>query len=227
MLSTTPENVVKVSVKVQKDFAPDTISVTINFGDELKDKDECLTQYNRDYKSVYDAVIRAGFDKRAISGPHVFISSDQEDIYEHIEEDNRYYRVKTRLIGYSYRGYASITIKATEENYKKIWQTLISAEGTFGFDVDFRLSREDEAEKILLEEAIKESRARAEILAKASGAELGKICNIEHRFEYELTRYKSTMPEISSYRDPNQLIPTYNPDDIPVECSVEACWRLD
>lgn len=178
MLSTTPENVVKVSVKVQKDFAPDTISVTINFGDELKDKDECVAQYNRDYKNVYDAVIRAGFDKRAISGPHVFISSNQEDMYEHIEEDDRYYRVKTRLIGYSYRGYTDITVEATEENYKKIWQALISAEGTFGFDVDFQLSREDEAEKTLLEEATKESRARAEVLAKASGVELGKVYNL-------------------------------------------------
>lgn len=225
-------NLIKISATARASKEPDQVELDISFYGECNEKDECITQYNKDLSAILLALDNIGFDKESIRQSGFKVYPHRESVYEKVGEDKDDYYYRTEMVkGYEYESHATLLMDADEDLYGNAWLALLETDGSFSFQFDFGLKDEASVEKELLASAVEQAKARAEILASAAGASLGRIASIEHTVRNTFDGYAGHFLccEDSCMSTPSNenMIPDFNPDDITVYCSIEAAWFIE
>ena len=224
---------VKIDSTIFQELEPDQITLTIEFSDELDTKEECLTQYNQDLAAVLKALETAGISRQEVTQSRFSLYPNKETAYKKVDgKSDEYYRAYEYVDGCEYSGESTVVLDADPEVFSKAWVALFDTEGAFTFQVSYGLKDRAAAEAQLLNSAVDQARARAQVLALAAGASLGPIHTLKHDFssgtglswnhnDNGLRYRESCAMDLSSSK-----VPEFNPEKITVSCDVFCSWEL-
>ncbi len=149
--------------------------MTITIGIEAKDKKLEVAKGDADDRSrlLIDSCVKIGIEKNDISASTLQVSPD----YEHRDGN-------TRLSGSRVYRQVDIILKDLD-NYQRLMEALVLSNISKTIRTDLSVSTANSLTDQALIKALADARLRAEILAKASGKELGTIYSIS---EFETRR---------------------------------------
>lgn len=224
---------VKIESTIFQELEPDQITLAIEFSDELDTKEECLTQYNQDLEAVLKALESAGISRQEVAQSRFSLCPNKETAYKKVDgKKDEYYRAYEFVDGCEYSGESTVILDADQETFAKVWLALFETEGAFTFQVSYGLKDRAAAEAQLLNSAVDQARARAQILALAAGASLGSIHTLKHDFSSGTGLSWNYNDNGLCYRESCAMdlslskVPEFNPEKITVSCDVSCSWEL-
>lgn len=125
------------------------------------------------------------------------------------------------FLGYSGRHELSLAIPMDNELLGKCITVLSHTEGKPEINISFSVKDKDALKNLVIEDAVRNAKLKADILSKAAGVKLGNIIKIEYswgephfrsRFKTACKRYK---------------IGEINPEDIEESDSVTVVWQIE
>ena len=221
------ERTVKIGSSIEGSFDADQLTVTVTIEESLDTKEECSKAYNTNLAAVRDGLAKAGVPDSDVSARRFTLRPHTERLY-YKKGRNDYYYAKTVVEGYEYSGEVVITTSELDKA-APIWLALSDCGSAVTFDIDFGIADETPARNSLLEYAVQEARKNAEILAKASGAELGPIASIEHDFSRGGRGYRDDRmyaPTGFAGVPDESAAPEFIPEPIRISCRVDCIWTL-
>lgn len=218
------ERTVKIGSSVEGTFDPDQLTVTVTIEENLDTKEECSKAYNTNLTAVRDELAKAGVPDSDVSTRRFTLRPHTERLY-YKKGKNDYYYAKTVIEGYEYSGEVVVTTSQLDKA-ASIWLALSDCGSAVTFDMDFGIADETPSRNSLLEYAVQEAKKNAEILAKASGAELGSIASIEYDFSRGGRGYDGDLYAPSFSGSPAQQVPEFIPEPVRISCRVDCIWTL-
>ena len=218
------ERTVKIGSSVEGTFDPDQLTVTVTIEENLDTKEECSKAYNTNLAAVRDGLAKAGVPDSDISTRRFTLRPHTERLY-YKKSKNDYYYAKTVIEGYEYSGEVVVTTSQLDKA-ALIWLALTDCGSAVTFDMDFGIADETPSRNSLLEYAVQEAKKNAEILTKASGANLGPIASIEHDFSKGGRDYDGNLYAPDFLGAPDEQAPEFTPEPVHISCRVKCIWTL-
>ena len=222
------KKIIRVTGKGQISVPPDRIRL-------LFELEECKDTYREAIKASKESVDelrkifeKLGFDVKELKTTNFEINSVFET--EKIKKDE-YKRV---FKGYKYSNVLKIEFDLDHDLLGKILDNVSRCECHPEFDISYTIKDKEAVKNKLLEKAVKDSRVKAEVLAKAAEMNLDELVSIDYSWgEIELTSspygklldgLRCNDSEEDYYLDdaPMQL----EPDDIKASDTVTVVWKL-
>ena len=205
----------KISVK------PDMIRLDIIANEVCKEYDEVIEKSALCIKKIKETVERAGLSSKELKT----VKFDVDSKYESYRDKNDNY--KSRLVGFQYTQKFYIQFPNDNIQLGKILYELSHCDVNVEFSIKHTVKDINSVKNELLAKAVQDSKIKAEILSKASGATLGEIINIDYSWG-----------EIEIYSEPIQnyclaestISEPYNIDieaeDIDLQDTVTIVWEI-
>lgn len=205
----------KISVK------PDMIRLDIIANEVCKEYDEVIEKSALCIKKIKETVERAGLSSKELKT----VKFDVDSKYESYRDKNDNY--KSRLVGFQYTQKFYIQFPNDNIQLCKILYELSHCDVNVEFSIKHTVKDINSVKNELLAKAVQDSKIKAEILSKASGATLGDIINIDYSWG-----------EIEIYSEPIQnyclaestISEPYNIDieaeDIDLQDTVTIVWEI-
>ena len=222
------KKIIRVTGKGQISVPPDRIRL-------LFELEECKDTYREAIKASKESVDelrkifeKLGFDVKELKTTNFEINSVFET--EKVKKDE----YKQVFKGYKYSHVLKIEFDLDHDLLGKILDNVSRCECHPEFDISYTIKDKEAVKNKLLEKAVKDSRVKAEVLAKAAEMNLDELVSIDYSWgEIELTSspYGKLMDglrcndsEEDYYLDdaPMQL----EPDDIKASDTVTVVWKL-
>ncbi len=199
---------------------PDFVSLSLRVSETDTDYQNAVNGANKRVFALENAVVGVGFDKTDLKT----LSFNVETNYENVEQPNgRYRRV---FAGYNcvYGLKLSFDLDAL-----RLANTLtaISKSGSEAeVDVRFTVKDPESVKAELLKSAAQNARAKAEVLAEASGVALGELLAIN--YDWTEVMFASETRFARSYGADmlNEAMPEFTPEDIESSDSAAFVWEI-
>lgn len=135
------------------------------------------------------------------------------------------YTTKEVSVFKGYESYHSLVFELdfSKENLFNVISSISKCENPPEFNIDFSIKDKSNANDEVLINAINDSKRKAEIIASASGLDLGDIVNIDYHWTdvtFESPTYFSKM-ELNLFSAPD-----ISPEDIILKDSVSIVWEI-
>ena len=222
------KKIIRVTGKGQISVPPDRIRL-------LFELEECKDTYREAIKASKESVDelrkifeKLGFDVKELKTTNFEINSVFET--EKVKKDE----YKQVFKGYKYSNVLKIEFDLDHDLLGKILDNVSRCECHPEFDISYTIKDKEAVKNKLLEKAVKDSRVKAEVLAKAAEMNLDELVSIDYSWgEIELTSspygklldgLRCNDSEEDYYLDdaPMQL----EPDDIKASDTVTVVWKL-
>ena len=222
------KKIIRVTGKGQISVPPDRIRL-------LFELEECKDTYREAIKASKESVDelrkifeKLGFDVKELNTTNFEINSVFET--EKVKKDE----YKQVFKGYKYSHVLKIEFDLDHDLLGKILDNVSRCECHPEFDISYTIKDKEAVKNKLLEKAVKDSRVKAEVLAKAAEMNLDELVSIDYSWgEIELTSspygklldgLRCNDSEEDYYLDdaPMQL----EPDDIKASDTVTVVWKL-
>ncbi len=205
---------------------PDTIELSLKLSAEKKEYDDTMQLIAKKVESLLSALEEAGFDKK-----------DCKTASFNIDTRYEYHRDKNKDQQRKFAGYVASQnmILRFDMDMEKLSQTLSAVSRSSAdpqINIRFTLKDKGAFTDRLLAEATKNALSRANLLAQAAGAKLGKLLRIDYNwFEIEFTSSTrlDDMQDLRTAVSGSSYINTFEdlePEDITAEDSVSFVWEL-
>jgi len=145
-------------------------------------KETAINQVNEKIKAIIDAVKAFGIKDEDIKTQSLSVYQSEETYYEEGVQKSRpgQWRVSNTI---------TVTLRDIEKA-SDLADLLTRSGATNVYGPNFALEETQQAEESLLDEAIKNAKSKAEIIAKSSGGKLGKIISVSEGYQQPtITRF--------------------------------------
>ena len=202
------------SVSVTPDQA--VISFVVEY--QNKEYAKCIDGLNRMADEFFKSIKSAG------------IKEDQVKMSNfEIRDKDRYSEESKSRIFWGYEASYSFKLRL-DLDHKTINRVLNAVTRTSGYiriDLDFTVKDAEGLKKQALEKAIADARAKAEIIGKATGVQLGKIQQIDYGKEImEITNRHMSMKmseNFATFSEEREI----NPEDVDTHDYVNITWEIE
>lgn len=202
---------------------PDMTSIAIKLSgicSDYKAAMEELTSYTEEIKT---ALIKLGFEKSSIKTLRYNLSEN----YENYTEDNIR---KQRFNGYYYSHFMQLNYESDNELLGKIHYSLYTCKSKPEISVDFFVKDEESNKRLLIANAVADSKAKAEVLTKAADVKLGEIQSIDYSWDTINMKVSRTMNvdhgDFGAFDMLNAIKCDIEPDDINLSDTVTVTWEI-
>ena len=206
------------SVSVKPDVT--VISMTLRSLD--KNYDKAMAKAAAEKDALEKALAAVGFLPDDVKTVSFNVSAEHESVRG---KDGTYKNV--------FKGYAvTHALRLTFDfDTKRLSETLSAVAASVADpDLSIRFTVKDKtaAENALLEDAAKNAREKAEVLAAASGARLGELLSISYRFEEKdmMSRTQYGMDTMCLAKANRAAAPSVEPEDIDLTDEASFVWAL-
>ena len=206
------------SVSVKPDET--VVSLTLRAIDKIYDK--AMTKAADLQTALTGALAAVGFSANDIKTVRFNVSAEHESVRG---KDGTYKNV--------FKGYACTHALrlAFDFDTKRLSDTLgaiASSVADPDLSIQFTVKDKTAAENALLEDAAKNAREKAEVLAAASGARLGELLSISYHFEGKdmMSRTQYGMDTLCLAKANRAAAPTVAPEDIDLTDEVSFVWTI-
>ena len=223
------DKTIRVTGRGQVAVPPDRIRLKFSLEERKDTYQDAVKASKQSVDEIRDLFIKLGFDGKELKTESFQI----EAVFE--RETNKKKEWVRVFKGYEYSHSLKIEFDLDHELLGKILGRISRCAFHPEFKILYAVNDREAVKNILLENAVKDSKAKAEILAKAAGMKLGEIASIDYSWG-EIELVKSTYGKLlDSMRlcedeaddyycddEPMQL----EPDDITASDTVTIIWSL-
>lgn len=203
----------------EKKFDPDQCEITLGISVNKKASGEASRKASNQCEQILDKLSKLGFNS-----PEITIKSDSID--KRSSSSGDYYEAQKTLL---------IRLPADMHIINSIHDVIEAGFDNVSFSVRFLLSRSEELRRTLLNEAIKDSKFKAAVLAESMGKKIIGIdsANVSDTEDvYDLTDEKARQSgsgcgDILGLGDIHPYMNKLIPEKIELERSVKIVWLLD
>jgi|WetSurSiteA1Bulk_404760.scaffolds.fasta_scaffold00041_27 uncharacterized protein len=166
----TPETVT-VSGSAKTQIKSQVASFSAGVSSTKDSKQEAIDEVNKKMESITQVAVDFGIDKNDIKTENLSVYQGEESYWEDGKQ-------KTRPSQWHVNNSLSIKLRDTAKA-SEFAAELFKTEATNVYGPNFTVENQDEVETSLMQEAIKDARNKAEIMAIAGGKKLGGIVSIQ------------------------------------------------
>lgn len=218
MRTITVKGVGNVSAK------PDYISISMTVESVDNNYDKAMDGAARRIENLKAAAVSVGYEKEALKT----ISFNVETRYENVKDRQGSY--KREFAGYACVYRLKLAFDFDSKQLAKVISAIANSGANPELSIAFTVKNPAKVSEELLESAAQNARAKAEILCKAAGAELGQLISIDYNWG-ELNIVSRTSYEMEDCLMPLAAMdkccaPEIEPDDINVSDTVAFTWEI-
>lgn len=215
---------IRVTGKGKIKVKPDMTRLTITLEGMYKEYDETLKHSSEDTDALKELMTQFGFDKSDLKTLNFNVNTE----YESYREKDVY---KQRFLGYKYVHVLKLEFESDNDRLGKILYALANSEIHPEFRISYTVKDSEASKNELLGNAVKDAKAKASVLADASGVALKDIQNIDYswgeiNFEVEPMR-KDMIFESRCMLAEGSYDMDIEPDDIEVTDTVTVVWEIE
>ena len=222
------KKIIRVTGKGQISVPPDRICLLFELEERKDTYREAIKASKESVDELRKIFEKLGFDVKELKTTNFEINSVFET--EKVKKDE----YKQVFKGYKYSHVLKIEFDLDHDLLGKILDNVSRCECHPEFDISYTIKDKEAVKNKLLEKAVKDSRVKAEVLAKAAEMNLDELVSIDYSWgEIELTSspygklldgLRCNDSEEDYYLDdaPMQL----EPDDIKASDTVTVVWKL-
>lgn len=215
---------IRVTGKGKIKVKPDMTRLTITLEGMYKDYGETLKHSSEDTDALKELMTQFGFDKSDLKTLNFNVNTE----YESYREKDVY---KQRFLGYKYVHVLKLEFESDNDRLGKILYALANSEIHPEFRISYTVKDPEASKNELLGNAVKDAKAKASVLADASGVALKDIQNIDYswgeiNFEVEPMR-KDMIFESRCMLAEGSYDMDIEPDDIEVTDTVTVIWEIE
>ncbi len=198
---------------------PDFIAVSLRLSFTDKDYQNAVNGANERVHALEDAVVGVGFDKTELKT----LSFNVETNYENVEQPNG--RYKREFAGYTCVYGLKLSFDMDAAKLSKTLTAISKSGSEAEVDVRFTVKDPESVKAELLKSAAQNARAKAEILAAASGVALGELLAINYDWT-EVMFASETRYCMDDSVKLNMAMPEFTPEDIESSDSAAFVWEI-
>ena len=218
------ERTIRVTGKGKLSVKPDTIRLRINMEGIYPEYAVTLQKSSEIVELLKDLVEKQGYERKELKT--LYFNIDTE--YESYQDRDKSW--KRRFKGYKYTHRMKLEFPADNKQLGKILYALAHCPVSPEFSIEYTVADPEAAKNELLGEAIKDSMAKANVLATAANVKLGNIVNIDYSWG-EVDFVSRPLEELSLRCCEDACEPaSYNmdiePDDIDMADTVTVVWNI-
>ena len=222
------KKIIRVTGKGQISIPPDRICLLFELEERKDTYREAIKASKESVDELRKIFEKLGFDLKELKTTNFEIDSVFET--EKIKKDE-YKRI---FKGYKYRHVLKIEFDLDHDLLGKILDNVSRCECHPEFDISYTIKDKEAVKNELLEKAVKDSRVKAEVLAKAAGMNLDELMSIDYSWgELKLTtspygrlmdslRCNDSEDDYYMSDEPLQL----EPENIRASDTVTVVWKL-
>lgn len=203
---------------------PDYIALSMHIEAVSLDYDRALAEAAERIEKLQTATAKVGYQKSDIK-----TSSFRVDTrYDNIKDCQGNY--KREFSGYACVYQLKLSFDFDSKQLARVLSLIASCGAKPELSIAFTVKNPAKVNEELLKSATQNARAKAEILCKASGSELGQLLSIDYNWG-ELNLISSTQYEMDDCVQPlmaskSCAVPEIEPDDIDVSDTVAFIWEI-
>lgn len=215
------ERTMKVTGKGKISVMPDTIRLLITQRGTKREYDEAVKESARQKGELNEALVSAGLNKSELKT----LSFDIDTDFDRYQEKGAW---KKTFKGYKFTHRMKVEFPLNNEILGRVLGAISKCPGHPEFSILFTVDDPEPKKNELLGKAIEDSKNKAEVMAKASGVNLGKIMNIDYSWgEVELVSgFGNAMTAFCDSKASASMDIDVEPDDIDMTDTVTIVWEL-
>ena len=218
------ERTIRVTGKGNISVKPDTIRLRISLEDIFREYDDALRHSADSVELLKDIFADLGYDRKALKTVYFNINTE----YESYQDRDKSW--KRRFKGYKYTHRMKLEFPADNKQLGKILYALAHCPVSPEFSIEYTVADPEAAKNELLGEAVKDSMAKANVLATAANVKLGNIVNIDYSWG-EVDFVSRPLEELSlrcceEACEPDSYNMDIEPDDIDMSDTVTVVWNI-
>lgn len=214
---------IKVTGKGKIKVRPDVTRITLNLEGKYKDYSDTLERSSEETEMLKNVLEPFGFGRSDLKTLSFNIDAE----YEGYQEEGVY---KQRFIGYRYRHSMKVEFFSDKELLGKMLKAIAECSLHPEFSLSYTVKDAEAVKNELLGKAVKDSAAKAAVLADAAGVTLGDIQSIDYSWsglELEVRPMsRGLMANKAASTDAYGFAPDVEPDDISIEDNVTITWEI-
>ena len=221
------EATIRVTGKGMLRLKPDVTRITITLTGCYKEYAESLKRSSEDTESLKDVIAGLGFEKTDLK-TLMFNVQTRTESYQ--TKDHEW---KERFVGYEFRHMLKLDFPSDNERLGKILYALAHAKVKPELQFSYTVKDPEASKNALLAAAMEDAKAKAAILAGASGVKLGDVLRIDYSFaqiDFTCRPMNGNLMMAKAYGAVDECARSYDmdiePDDIEVSDTVTVVWKL-
>lgn len=214
------DSIITVTGIASESTAPDQTELSLALNVRNKDYGAMMSDASEKADALISALVSAGFGKSDIKTAEFSISSD----YDNVQTENGSW--KRQFVGYrlTHRLHLAFSYDMKLLN-DAVNAAAACKDANPELSIAFSVRDTRQVNRRLLAAAVKDARAKAEVIAEAAGVSLGDLCEITYGASsdgcFSPTLYKR--PAVEACRSADMSI---NPENTENALEVTASWRV-
>lgn len=200
---------------------PDLIIVSMDLVSHKYNYEDTMALATNSVVAIEKAIKSVGFNEKELKTTSFNINTSYKSYYD---EDNKY---KSKFDGYVCEQGLKLQFDLDMKVLSNVLVAIAESKVNPKLNIGFSVKDKDAVSEELLIKATENARKKAEVLAKASRVNLGKLVSIDYNWS-ELNIYSHTSYEMESKSlvMEESYAPNIEPDDINVRDTVAFVWEI-
>lgn len=200
---------------------PDLIIVSMDLVSHKYNYEDTMVLATNSVVAIEKAIKSVGFNEKELKTTSFNINTSYKSYYD---EDNKY---KSKFDGYVCEQGLKLQFDLDMKVLSNVLVAIAESKVNPKLNIGFSVKDKDAVSEELLIKATENARKKAEVLAKASRVNLGKLVSIDYNWS-ELNIYSHTSYEMESKSlvMEEAYAPNIEPDDINVRDTVAFVWEI-
>ena len=211
---------IRVTGKGQLKLRPDTTRITMTLSGVYKEYADALEHSASDTETLKDVLAPFGFARTELKTLQFRVDPEYEGYDNHGVYQNRF-------VGYRYRHVLKLEFASDHTLLGKVLYALAHAAADPELQIGYTLKDPETAKTLLLEKAVADAKAKAEVLSKAAGVTLGEIRSIDYSWgsmEFAVHPMPRMLCKAEASCDSADF--DIEPDDIEASDTVTVIWEI-
>jgi uncharacterized protein len=196
---------------------PDLANISFPVSTTKKNYKSAILSLNEKVNLLRDIVSKNGIDKNLVKTSDYNVHRETR-----YNEDTEEYD----FVGFKASHSMSLELPLDNKLLNSLLMEIAESFRELDFSLRFTAKETEEHKQQLMESAIQNARASAEIIAKASGVELKEILHIDFSFSEHHIRHDYHM-DASSMMIESNAMSEITPEDIDEEKNITVTWRIE
>lgn len=199
---------------------PDYITVSMTIESMMRDYDKAMLDAAKRIEALKQAAVCCGYSKEDLKTT----SFNVDTRYKNVKDYQGNY--KRELAGYACVYHLKLSFDFDSRQLAKVVSAMADSGAKPELRIAFTVKNPAKVSEELLESAAQNARAKAEILCRASGCEMGQLLTIDYNWG-ELNIVSQTRCEMDDGRMMEECCaPEIEPDDIDLSDTVTFIWEI-
>ena len=214
---------IRVTGKGLLKLRPDLTRLTLTLQGTDPDYGETLRQSAEKTETLRSVLEALGFAREALKTAQFNVDT----VYEGYQDEKGVYR--NRFTGYQFQHVLKVEFPSDNELLGRMLYALAHSDAAPEFRIGYTLSDPESAKNALLEQAVRDARAKAEVLTAAAGQRLGALLHIDYAFgapDFEVRPMRKMAAACNGIEESAQYDMSIEPEDVSVSDTVTVLWEI-